>query len=109
MNGEFLLDTNIVVALLEDDQGVLKHLRLRPRISISVTVLGELYFGAFKSSKLNENLRPINDLLSEVPLIESDAETAHEYGMIKNELQLKGASDSNQRRLDSRDGTATWA
>ena len=90
MSGEFLLDTNIVVALFEDDPGVLQHLRQRPRISISITVLGELYYGAFKSAKLNENLKRINDLYSEVTLFESDAETAYEYGNIKNELQIKG-------------------
>jgi len=90
MSGEFLLDTNIVVALFEDDPGVLQHLRQQPRISISITVLGELYYGAFKSAKLNENLKRINDLYSEVTLFESDAETAYEYGNIKNELQIKG-------------------
>ena len=59
-------------------------------MSISVTVLGELYFGAFKSARLNANLRRIGDLLSETIHLECDAETAYEYGNIKNELRIKG-------------------
>ena len=90
MNGDFLLDTNIVIALFEDDPLVRERLAARPRVMISVTVLGELYFGAFKSSDLARNLRRINDLLSETALVECDAETAYEYGIIRNELRLKG-------------------
>ncbi len=90
MNGDFLLDTNIVIALFEDDPSVRQHLAARPQVAISVTVLGELYFGAFKSRDLAKNLRRINDLLPQTALWECDAETAFEYGSIKNELRLKG-------------------
>lgn len=90
MNGDFLLDTNIVIALLEDDPRVRQRLAACPRVTISATVLGELYFGAFKSSDPARNVTRIHDLLSEAPLVECDAETAYEYGRIKNELRLKG-------------------
>ena len=90
MDGEYLLDTNIVVAVLGDEPVVRRYLTERPRVSVSVTVLGELYFGAFKSAKLNENLIRINDLLSEVKILDCDGVTAYEYGSIRNELRLKG-------------------
>jgi tRNA(fMet)-specific endonuclease VapC len=90
MNGEILLDTNIVVAIFEDDPAVRQGLAKRPRVRIPMTVLGELYYGAFKSAKQDENFQRINDLLSQTPLLQYDAGTAYEYGSIRNELRLKG-------------------
>ena len=63
---------------------------LGPRVLISVVVLGELYYGAQKSRRVDENLRRINRLLTEAVLLENDAGTAFEYGLIRNELRLQG-------------------
>jgi tRNA(fMet)-specific endonuclease VapC len=90
MNGEYLLDSNIIVALLEDDPEVIRRLRARPSLYMPVTALGELYFGAFKSTSFQANLQRINDLLLEVVLLDSDAGTAYEYGSIKDSLRRKG-------------------
>jgi tRNA(fMet)-specific endonuclease VapC len=90
MNGEYLLDSNIVVALFDNEPGIVRRLRERPSFYISVTVLGELYFGVFKSAKFDENLRRINEFLSEVALVGVDAGTAYEYGSIKDGLRRKG-------------------
>jgi tRNA(fMet)-specific endonuclease VapC len=90
MNTDVLLDTNIVAALIEGDSQVRQRLATSSGVAISVVVLGELYFGAFKSAKLAENMRRINNLLSDATVLECDAETAYEFGSIKNELRLKG-------------------
>ncbi len=58
MNGRFLLDTNIVIALFGDDASVKKRLINAHEVFISSTVLGELYFGAHKSSNVKKNLSP---------------------------------------------------
>ncbi len=90
MNGRFLLDTNVVVALFKDDPAIRERLSQRPRVLISTVVLGELYYGAQKSKGLDKNLRQINKLLTRIGVLESDAATAYEYGLIRNELRIQG-------------------
>jgi tRNA(fMet)-specific endonuclease VapC len=90
VSGKFLLDTNIVVALFKDDPLVHERLGQRPMVLVSATVLGELYYGAQKSERLAKNLRQINRFLTRAAVLQSDAATAYEYGMIRNELRLKG-------------------
>ena len=53
--GRFLLDTNIVIALLEGDATVLSNLDRAPEVFIPAVVLGELFFGAAKSGRPSEN------------------------------------------------------
>ena len=54
-SGRFLLDTNIVIALLEGDDTVLSNLDHAPEVFISAVVVGELFFGAAKSGRQSEN------------------------------------------------------
>jgi tRNA(fMet)-specific endonuclease VapC len=54
-SGRFLLDTNIVIALLEGDDTVLSNLDRAPEIFIPAAVIGELFFGAAKSGRPSEN------------------------------------------------------
>jgi hypothetical protein len=67
MNGKFLLDTNIVVALFKDDPAIRERLSQRPSVLTSVVLLGELYYGAHKSARLDKHLRQINRFLREPP------------------------------------------
>lgn len=90
MNGELLLDTNAVTGLFAGDDAIRAHVVQSSRILLSVVVLGELYYGAQKSNRVEENIRRISRLLAEAVVIPSDAATAHVYGMIRNELRLKG-------------------
>ena len=64
-SGRFLLDTNIVIALLQGDEAVLSNLDQAPEIFISAIVLGDLFFGAAKSGRPSENTakrRPKNKI-----------------------------------------------
>jgi tRNA(fMet)-specific endonuclease VapC len=90
MTGKFLLDANIVVALFKDDPVIRERLSRRPRVLASAVVLGELYYGAQKSTRLDKHLRQINRFLTRAAVLESDAGTAYEYGQIRNELRIKG-------------------
>jgi tRNA(fMet)-specific endonuclease VapC len=90
MNGRFLLDTNIVSALFKDDPAVHERLKQRPRVLVPAIVLGELYYGARKSARLAKNLRQINRLLTRAAVLPTDSATAYEYGLIRNELRIKG-------------------
>lgn len=90
MNGKFLLDTNIVIALFGDDASVKKRLINADEVFISSTVLGELYFGAHKSTNVKKNLSGIEEFASSSAVLSCDADTARHYGLIKNRLQKKG-------------------
>ncbi len=53
-------------------------------------VLGELYFGARKSGRVEENLALIDEFATNSSILACDTDTAKEYGVIKNTLQEKG-------------------
>jgi len=90
MNGRYLLDTNIVIALFADEFAVRNRVKDISEIFIPSIVIGELYYGAFKSMRAKENIARIDNLaLSSVILI-CNLETARWYGKIKSRLKQKG-------------------
>lgn len=90
MNGEFLLDTNIIIALFASDKKVLQNLTVAKNIYLPSIALGELYFGARKSQRINENIARIDELAKQANILTPDLLTAQCYGIIKNELSAKG-------------------
>ena len=53
-------------------------------------VVGELYFGAWKSARVSENLARVEEFVSDQAVLLSDLPVAREYGAIKAELRQKG-------------------
>ncbi|UCH96009.1 MAG: type II toxin-antitoxin system VapC family toxin [Candidatus Aminicenantes bacterium] len=90
MNGKYLLDTNIVILFLKKDNEIVEKIKELEEVYIPVTVFGELYFGAYKSQKVEENLKNISNLLENVTVLEHSVNTAKIYGEIKNQLKEKG-------------------
>jgi tRNA(fMet)-specific endonuclease VapC len=90
MSGKFLLDTNIVIGLFGNDASVKAHLMNADEVFISSTVLGELYFGAQKSSNVKKNIERIEEFASSSAVLPCDADTARYYGSVKNHLMEKG-------------------
>jgi tRNA(fMet)-specific endonuclease VapC len=90
MSGDFLLDTNIVIAIFKPEQSVLDQLAASRKAYLCAPVLGELYYGAAKSRSVDQNIRRINDFLTMVQFIPCDAETARVFGLTRNELARKG-------------------
>jgi tRNA(fMet)-specific endonuclease VapC len=89
-SGKFLLDTNIVIALFAEDPAVKQRISETAEVFVSIIVLGELYYGALKSSRVESNLETIARFASAVPILACDSNTADEYGRIKNFLREKG-------------------
>ena len=87
----FLLDTNAVIALLNDPRGALAT-RLRQvapaEVGISAIVAHELYFGAYKSQRVEHNLATVDALQFEVLPLELD--DARHAGAIRAELARAG-------------------
>ena len=89
-NGRFLLDTNIIIALLEGDDAVLSHLDLAAEVFIPAVALGELFFGAAKSGRPSENTARVERFASGRAIVSTDFEVAREYGRLKQYLKKKG-------------------
>lgn len=90
MTGRCLLDTSIVIALFKGDPLVKKRLAEKAEVFVSSIVLGELYFGARKSMKTDEGIALIAEFAAAMPVLGCDERTAREYGIIKNDLRVKG-------------------
>jgi tRNA(fMet)-specific endonuclease VapC len=90
VNGRFLLDTNIIIALFAKDPVIHEHIANAEEVFIPSIVLGELYFGAYKSLKIQENLKRIDDFALSNAILACNTDTAKRYGDIKNRLKEKG-------------------
>ena len=91
MNGKYLLDTNVVIRLFAGEEAVQDRFEESHDVFLSTVVLGELFYGAYKSQRASENLAQIDDLAASTTVLECDAATARQYGAIRNELRGKDA------------------
>jgi tRNA(fMet)-specific endonuclease VapC len=89
-SGRFLLDTNIIIALLDGEDVVLSHLDLASEVFVPAVVLGELFFGAAKSGRPAENIASVERFASGRAIVSIDFEVAREYGRLKQYLKKKG-------------------
>lgn len=90
MRGRYLLDTNIVIALLNGDLAVQRALTEAPEAFLSIFTLGELFYGAYKSVRIDQNLARLEDLATATAVLEVDPETARQYGLVKTRLLKRG-------------------
>jgi tRNA(fMet)-specific endonuclease VapC len=90
MSGRYLLDTNIIIALFAEEALVKTNLGQASTVFIPSITLGELYYGARKSGRTQANLSKIDELVASSAILVCDAETAQQYGQVKNELRRKG-------------------
>jgi len=90
MNGKFLLDTNIIIALFAQDRSVIDHLRDAAEVFVPVIAAGELYFGAYRSGRVEANLQKLQEFVADNTVLARDGETANFYGQVKNGLCAKG-------------------
>ncbi len=90
MAGRFLLDTNIVIALFAQEPSVREQLSRAEEVFIPTVVLGELYYGARRSTKIEENLSRIDELAATALVLTCDTGTAQQYGSIKDGLRSRG-------------------
>lgn len=90
MGGDLLLDTNIVISLINEDPVILRSIAGIQSVMVPSIVIGELYYGAFKSGKVQENLSRIKEFASESAVLSCDETTGRHYGYIKNALREKG-------------------
>ena len=88
----YLLDTNAVITALNDAQSMLaKRLRLEKpmNVSISAIVLHELYFGAYKSQRIEHNLGLLDQHIR-FQILEFESGDAREAGRVRAALARNG-------------------
>lgn len=90
MSGDYILDSNIVIDIFRNDAKTIKRVSQLRTIYIPVIVLGELYYGAQKSSQTPKRTLEIEQLKRRVNLLNVTDKTAEYYGGIKDELRQKG-------------------
>ena len=90
MSGKFLLDTSVIIALFAKEPVVHERLSNADEVFVPCIALGEMYFGAYKSLRIKENLARINEFVLNSTVLACDTDTAKKYGDIKNQLKEKG-------------------
>ncbi|MEZ4847594.1 MAG: PIN domain-containing protein [Bacteroidia bacterium] len=90
MNDAFLLDTNIIIALFAQELSVLSKIASE-NVFIPSIVIGELYFGAEKSTRKKDNKTRIDQLRRiNSTILSCTEETATFYG----QMRIKGRNVS---------------
>lgn len=89
MAESYLLDTNIVAAYFNDDAEIGARID-KKNVFLCAIVVGELFFGAFKSSRAIANITRLEDFEASNICFDCDTKTAKIYGNLKRELARKG-------------------
>lgn len=89
MPGRVLVDTNVIIAFFSGEKAVVQHLT-ESELYVSSTVLGELHYGARKSAHVAANQARIEEFAASVTVLSCDADTARQYGEVKDRLRSKG-------------------
>jgi tRNA(fMet)-specific endonuclease VapC len=90
MDGDVLVDTNIVTELIRGDEELQSKAEEADGLLVPVVVVGELLFGAYKSTRVDSNLEEIYRFLDRAQVLDVETAIADEYGKIKHELRVKG-------------------
>lgn len=90
MNKRYLLDTNAAIARIANNAQIEQILNDANEIFIASISLGELYYGAEKSSQVAHNLRQVEMFAAGRVVLVCDAQTARYYGRIHHQLRAKG-------------------
>ena len=89
---KYLLDTNIVIYVMKRRPIEVLNMfnQNAHRMAISAITLSELFHGAEKSSKVNENLAAIEDFCNRLTVLPYTAKASQHYGAIRSALEKIG-------------------
>jgi tRNA(fMet)-specific endonuclease VapC len=86
----FLLDTNAIIALQRENAALTALLRPASDVFLPVIAVGELYFGAYKSQRVEENRRAVAAFIANRVVLKVDTDTTDVFGQVKQQLRAKG-------------------
>jgi tRNA(fMet)-specific endonuclease VapC len=88
----YLLDTDIIIYNLKGNEMVRQNLRnhINDPIQISSVTLMELYYGAFKSQKVESNIAKVRKIENSIEIISINTDQVELFGMLKVKLEKAG-------------------
>ncbi len=89
----WLLDTNAVIALVtRRSESLLRRVEATDpgALAISAVVAHELYFGAYRSQRIEFNLETLRLLFADLAILDLDQDDARAAGEIRAELARRG-------------------
>ena len=89
----WLLDTNAVIALTtRRSETLLRRVEATApgALAVSAIVAHELYFGAYKSHKVDFNLETLRLLFTDIAILDLDREDARAAGEIRADMKRQG-------------------
>ena len=89
---KYLLDTNTSIYYLNGKKSVVERVALEgaEALAISTFTLSELYYGAYRSSQKQHNLREVKKFGELIEVLPCDQRSAKIFGEIKAKLRKKG-------------------
>lgn len=93
----YVLDTNVVARLLDGDERVLRHLMdVEPSdVGIPLVVFAELYFGAEKSARRDENHARIQRLTKTFRTVPVGPAIVRRYAVVRADVERRGRRKSD--------------
>ncbi|NOY68511.1 MAG: type II toxin-antitoxin system VapC family toxin [Deltaproteobacteria bacterium] len=90
----YLIDTDIIIYSLKANETVKWNLRLHlnDSIKISAVTLMEMYYGAYKSQKVESNLAKVKMIESSLEIVPISRELVEMFGLLKSNLEKAGQS-----------------
>lgn len=88
----YLLDTDICIYWLNGRPSLKDKLLAvgRDQVAISIITQAELYYGAYNSSRVQENLKRVDDFVRQIPVISLHEVTLKRFGALKSQLRQTG-------------------
>ena len=89
---KYLLDTNILIYTIRNRPMSIRRAfkKHSGQMAISAVSLGELVYGAEKSTQTERNLNDIDGLVSRLKVLPFDQEAAIQFGQVRAELARAG-------------------
>ena len=79
-----------MIALFAEDAVVKQRVAEASEVFASIIVLGELYYGAHKSTRVEANLQMVDQFVAANRVFGCDSATAQHYGQVKHLLRQIG-------------------
>jgi tRNA(fMet)-specific endonuclease VapC len=90
MNGS-VIDTNVIIRMLNGDETAVNLLSMISGAFIPIIVVGELFYGAEKSTRRQENMKLFSKVIDSFDgILTVDETVAESYGAIKFDLKKNG-------------------
>lgn len=90
---KYLLDTNICVYWLKGNEQIEQKILSvgMDNVALSFINVSELYYGAYKSQRIESNLNLVKQLTEQLDVVESDEAISEIFGQLKADLESVGA------------------